>query len=218
MDTRKWVAALIGILGGLGAFASLGESVTELDVLIGAGTCWAIAYGIGTMIMKSKSSTSRNTAEKQYSRDSLSPRKNLDASPRATTTKKFRPDAQSNRWLRKDGWYQDPKNYKKLRYFHQGEWTSAVSDSNTDTDKSAAIAKFLPHLLEHTALHTDLPKSEDTGNSEEALQVEKESNLISQRVEQLERLAKLRETQMISEEEFELLKKQIIHNFNYESP
>ena len=210
MDTRKWVAVLIGILGGLGAFAALGESVTELDVLIGAGTCWGIAYGIGTMIMKSKSSASSNTAEKQYSRDSLSPGKNLNASPRVTTTKKLRPEAQSNRWLRKDGWYQDPKNYKKLRYFHQGEWTSAVSDSNTDKDKSAAIAEFLPHLLEHTALQTDSPKSEDTGNSEEALRVEKESNLISQRVEQLERLAKLRENQMISEEEFQLLKKQII--------
>ena len=212
MDTRQWVAVLIGILGGLAAFVNMGESVTELDVLIGAGTCWAIAYGIGTMIMKCKSSASRNVAEKQYSRDSLSPGKNLNASPRVTTTKKLRREDQGNRWGRKDGWYRDPEasNYKGLRYFEQGEWTSAVSYSNTDTEKSAAIAEFLPHLLEHGASQTDSPKSEDTGNSEEALRAGKEVASIGQRVEQLERLAKLRENQIISEEEFQLLKKQII--------
>ena len=100
----------------------------------------------------------------------------------------------------------------------KGKWTSAVSESNTDTDKSAAIAEFLPHLLEHSALQTNSPKSQDAGNSEDELEVEKESSLISQRVEQLERLAKLRENQMISEEEFQLLKKQIIQNFKNESP
>ncbi len=218
MDTRHWVAVLFGMLGGLAAFASMGESVTAPDVTIGAGACWAITYGIGTMIMKSKSSASTNTAGNQHSRNSSSPGPNLNASPQATTTERLRPEVKSKHLLRKDGWYRDPKNYLNLRYFHQGEWTSAVSYSNTDTEKSAAIAKFLPHLLEHGASQTDSPKSEDTGNSGEALQVEKESNLISQRVEQLERLANLRENRMISEEEFELLKKQIIQNFKNESP
>lgn len=210
MDTRKWVAVLFGMLGGLAPIASLGESVTDFDVLIGAGTCWAIAYGIGTVIMKNKSSASRNTAENAYFRDSLSLGKKLNASPQATTTEKLRPEDQSKRLLLTDGWYQDPRNYKKLRYLHQGWWTSAVSKSNTDTEKSAAIAQFLPHLLEHSTLQTDSSKPEGSGISEGAFQAEKDAAFIGQRVEHLERLAKLRENQMISEEEFQLLKKQII--------
>jgi hypothetical protein len=44
---------------------------------------------------------------------------------------------------RHDGWYKDPSNLYKLRYFHKGNWTLAVSDSDSYQEKSEALLKYL---------------------------------------------------------------------------
>jgi hypothetical protein len=44
---------------------------------------------------------------------------------------------------RHDGWYKDPSNLYKLRYFHKGNWTLAVSDSDSAQEKSEALLKYL---------------------------------------------------------------------------
>jgi hypothetical protein len=44
---------------------------------------------------------------------------------------------------RHDGWYKDPSNLYKLRYFHKGNWTLAVSNSDSAQEKSEALSKYL---------------------------------------------------------------------------
>ena len=211
MATRESASVGMGILGGLASVASLGDSVTAPDVLIGAAVCWVITYGIGTMIMKSQTPAPSNTTESQRSRVSLpsGPNQKVEVTVELQDFLNSLKPAPTG----EDGWYRDPANLFKLRYSHQGRWTLAVSDSDTELEKSAALTQFLPHLQkqpDQINSRMNAPVSEQAGVSENSRQAEKDAASIGQRVEHLERLAKLRENQMISEEEFQLLKKQII--------
>lgn len=58
---------------------------------------------------------------------------------------------------RLDGWYKDPLNLYKLRYFHKGNWTLAVSDSDSAQEKLEALSK---HLAPFTQTETLAPPSE----------------------------------------------------------
>jgi len=55
---------------------------------------------------------------------------------------------------RHDGWYKDPSNLYKLRYFHKGNWTLAVSDSDSAQEKSEALLKYLAPSTQNETLAT----------------------------------------------------------------
>lgn len=64
---------------------------------------------------------------------------------------------------RHDGWYKDPLNLYKLRYFHKGNWTLAVSDSDSDQEKSEALSK---HLTTSTQAETLATRGESANKQE----------------------------------------------------
>ena len=199
------------MLGGLATVTSLGENVTVPDVLISAGACWGITYAISTAILKTRSSNSVNSKEPQQS-SVLQSSDPIDLGEMSTEINTFlsslKPEPSGN-----DGWYRDPSSLFMFRYFHAGKWTRAVSDFDTEIEKAAALSKFLPHLnepLEPSDRPLTTSSAEQTGTPKKELPIDVDPSAISKRLEQLERLGKLREDQTISEQEFQLLKKQII--------
>jgi hypothetical protein len=64
---------------------------------------------------------------------------------------------------RHDGWYKDPLNLYKLRYFHKGNWTLAVSDSDSAQEKSEALLKYLGP---YTQTETLAPPGESANKQE----------------------------------------------------
>jgi len=211
MDTRHSAALGVAMLGGLATVTSLGENVTVPDVLISAGACWGITYAISTVILKTRSSNSINSKESQQ-RSVLQSSDHIDLGEMSTEIQTFLSSLKLEP-SGKDGWYRDPSSLFMLRYFHAGKWTRAVSDFDTEIERTAALSKFLPHL--HEPLEpSDRPLTtfgaEQTGIPKEELPIDVDLSVISQRLEQLERLGKLREHQTISEQEFQILKKQII--------
>lgn len=211
MSTRESASLVVGILGGTATVINLGALVTVSDVLISVAASSGITYGVVTVIMKSQKSQVTDTV---INSNSQVPTSSSDGHLHEMTEEirvflgSLKPAPSE-----KDGWYPDPALLFRMRYFNQGEWTLAVVDSDTEIEKIAAISQFLPHLHEANE-HTDPQMvsriSEQTETQKSAYSAGKAASSISQTVDNLERLARLRESQMITEEEYLLLKQQVI--------
>jgi hypothetical protein len=113
---------------------------------------------------------------------------------------------------RHDGWYKDPSNLYKLRYFYQGKWTLAVSDSDSAQEKSEALSKHLTPSAQTETLAPPAESSRDTAPRFNPVSPKSVPSDMNQKIEQLERLGTLRKNNMISESEHERLKSEILGN------
>jgi hypothetical protein len=113
---------------------------------------------------------------------------------------------------RYDGWYKDPSNLYKLRYFHKGKWTLAVADSDSAQEKSEALSKHLTPSAQTETLAPPAESSRDTAPRLSPVQSKSAPTDMNQKIEQLERLGTLRKNDMISEAEHERLKSEILGN------
>lgn len=115
-----------------------------------------------------------------------------------------------------DGWYQDPSKLHVFRYLLNGNWTDYVSDSsaNVRIDKKGDLettALYRPQIKANT-----IPSSEPTflASSKFGPTINTESsnalNNVGDLIVHLERLSNLLNEKVITEEEFEVLKKTLL--------
>jgi hypothetical protein len=209
MDNRlKWTIGMT-FLGGL--LATMGEVVNPLDSIIGAAVLGGITYGIASIIisLQPKSVVASNTANNYQSASTVTA--NYSDANISDDMKEFLQTLEIVKG-RYDGWYKDPSNLYKLRYFHKGKWTLAVSDSDSAQEKSEALSK---HLAPSAHVETLAPPAElnrDAAPRPNPVLPKTEPNGMNQKIEQLERLGTLRKNDMISESEHERLKSEILGN------
>jgi hypothetical protein len=113
---------------------------------------------------------------------------------------------------RQDGWYKDPSGLFKLRYFYKSKWTLETSDSDSESDKSVALSKFLTLVIKAPIEQNASMRSPDFRQEEIVLtQVVKQSepgNIATD----LEKLAALLDRGLLSDEEFRKAKHRILNN------
>lgn len=206
-NREKWTIGM-AILGGIAA--SVGDVKNPIDTILGATINGAITFGIATIYISSqkskynKTSTASNTTE----RNTMT-RQNFDNSQIPSDMREF---LQTLELVpgRHDGWYKDPSNCYMLRYFQEGEWTLAVSDTDSETEKSSSLSKYIrPNSFSPTPLAQSLA-TETSVNSLATVRSTPNSVGLSQKIEQLERIAELRNRKMISKAEYEQLKKDVL--------
>lgn len=210
------VGAAIGAgLGIIAAVASLGANLTIPDVLIGCVTGALIGGGLGAANKETAGMTSK---------------------PGRPTTQtfqiyEFEVSEEMKKFLlslpvlqgRLNGWFKDPAGLFLLRYFYNGQWTLAVSDSESEHEKSAALASLRPAskpLNEMTGLTADAyrdPSASDPGAGESTLTgsppntpLLAPSPIKTDLVSQLERLASLRNSGALTEIEFQQAKRHLL--------
>jgi len=210
MDTRgKWAIAM-AVLGGIAA--SQGEVTTLPDILLGAGLNGGIAYGIGTLVISQKSKLKKlDSRPAPQAGNAMSVNYNeLDIPD------EMREFLQSLEIVpgRLTGWYKDPSNLYRLRYFQNGKWTLAVSDSESENEKSEALSRVLKlhssnNMVKPTQSTTD---SVVPTNEKSALfsSQEKQSD-VGSKINQLERIAELRRLNVLDESEMNKLKQEILN-------
>jgi hypothetical protein len=115
-----------------------------------------------------------------------------------------------------DGWYQDPSKLHVFRYLHKGNWTDYVSDSsaNVGIDKKGDLETTGPYQPQINV--NTIPSSEPTflASSKFGPTTNTESsntiNGVGDLIVHLERLSNLLNEKVITEEEFESLKKTLL--------
>lgn len=131
----------MAVLGGFAAIAALGGSVTLIDIILGASLNGGITFGIATLLISQKSAITQ-LAPKSILRESATKVAIYDEMEIPTEMKDFL-DSLEIVPGRLTGWYKDPSNLYKLRYFQNGKWTLAVSDSDSENEKSEALSRVL---------------------------------------------------------------------------
>ena len=209
MDNRlKWTIGMT-FLGGL--LATMGEVVNPLDTIIGAAVLGGITYGIASIII----SLQPKAVAPSNATNNYQGAPNMTANYSDTNISEEMKDFLQTLEIvkgRYDGWYKDPSNLYKLRYFHKGKWTLAVSDSDSAQEKSDALSK---HLSPSTQTETFAPPAELSRDAAPRLNPVPSKSMptdMNQKIEQLERLGTLRKNDMISEAEHERLKSEILGN------
>ena len=210
MDNRgKWTIGM-AILGGIAA--SQGAVTTPVDTILGALINGGLTYGIASIYISQKSKTTKPNSAANNTQREFTMTPNLDNSVIPDELKEFLQTLEIVPG-RNNGWYKDPSNLYKLRYFYKGNWTLAVSDSESETEKEAALFQYLK-----TSPPPETPISAQTTNNHGASKsypapIPNEPTTMNQRIEQLERIAELRQNNMISDLEHEKLKSEILSSF-----
>jgi hypothetical protein len=199
----------MAILGGIAA--SQGAVRTPVDTILGALINGGLTYGIASLYISQKSKTTKSSSATNDTQREFTMTPNLINSNIPDELKDFLQTLEIVPG-RNNGWYKDPSNLYKLRYFYKGKWTLAVSDSESEAEKQESLAKHLK-----TSLSTETPISSPTINTHVAsnsnpTSLLKEPTAMNQRIEQLERIAELRQNNMISDLEYEKLKSEILSN------
>ena len=199
----------MAILGGIAA--SQGAVRTPVDTILGALINGGLTYGIASLYISQKSKITKSSSATNDTQREFTKTPNLINSNIPDELKDFLQTLEIVPG-RNNGWYKDPSNLYKLRYFYKGKWTLAVSDSESEAEKQESLAKHLK-----TSLSTETPISSPTINTHVAsnsnpTSLLKEPTAMNQRIEQLERIAELRQNNMISDLEYEKLKSEILSN------
>lgn len=205
-NREKWALGM-AVLGGIAA--STGEVVHPIDTLLGALILGGIAFGIASIAgsLQTKPTARENAANGNQGVFSVTT--NYDDANIPEDMKGFLQTLEIVKG-RHDGWYKDPSNLYKLRYFHKGKWTLAVSDSDSAQEKSEALSE---HLVPSTQTETLAPPAElsrDVAPRLNPAPTKSAPTDMNQKIEQLERLGTLRKNDMISEAEHERLKLEIL--------
>ena len=209
MDNRgKWTIGM-AILGGIAA--SQGAVRTPVDTVLGALINGGLTYVIASIYISQKSKTPKSNSVANGTLREFTMTPNLNTSNIPDELKDFLKTLEIVPG-RNNGWYKDPSNLYKLRYFYKGNWTLAVSDSESEIEKEAALFQYLktsPPPENPIAAQTTITHVVSNSNPTNTL---KEPTAMNQRIEQLERIAELRQNNMISELEHEKLKSEILSN------
>ena len=204
---EKWTIGM-AILGGIAA--SVGDVKNPIDTILGATINGAITFGIATIYISSqkskhdKTSTAANTTERIAMKQL-----NFDDSQIPSDMKEFLKTLEVVPG-RNDGWYKDPSNCYMLRYFHNGKWTLVVSDTDSETEKSSLLSKYIRANSSSPTPQIQPLATETSVNPLAIVHSTPNSVGLSQKIEQLERIAELRNREMISEAEYEQLKKDVL--------
>jgi len=199
----------MAILGGIAA--SQGAVRTPVDTVLGALINGGLTYGIASIYISQKSKTTKLNSASNGTQRELTMTPNLNTSNIPDELKDFLKTLEIVPG-RNNGWYKDPSNLYKLRYFYKGNWTLAVSDSESEIEKEAALFQYLKTSLPpETSISAQTTINYVESNSNPTLTL-KEPTAMNQRIEQLERIAELRQNNMISELEHEKLKSEILSN------
>jgi hypothetical protein len=205
MGSREYWTIGMSSLGAISA--TQGEVTTLPDILLGAALWGGITYVIASVFKSQESKKTKSVGITMNSQVDA----NYDDTELPNDVKEFLKSLEIVK-NRLDGWYRDPSNLFRLRYFQKGRWTLAVSDSESETEKSEAISKFLeptstiattvsqPATIPANANMTSPPHSSTTPTP------------VNQTIEQLERIVELRQNDVISQQEFEKLKSEILGN------
>ena len=198
----------MAILGGIAA--SVGEVRNPIDTILGATINGAITYGIATIYISSqKSKQTKTAATSTTNGKNTMTRLNFDDTQIPIDMREFLQTLEIVPG-RNNGWYKDPANLYLLRYFHNGKWTLAVSDTDSETDKNSALSEYMrPNSFISNAKTEPLATKEFTNQLVTASSTSTSVG-ISQKIEHLERIAELRNRNMISEGEYEQLKKDVL--------
>ena len=207
-NREKWALGM-AVLGGIAA--STGEVVHPIDTLLGALILGGITFGIASIAgsLQTKPTTRENAVN--GNQGALSVTTNYDDANIPEDMKEFLQTLEIVKG-RQDGWYKDPSNLYKLRYFHKGKWTLAVSDSDSAQEKSEALSKHLAPSTQTETLAPPAELSRDTAPRLNPAPSKSAPTDMNQKIEQLERLGILRKNDMISEAEHERLKSEILGN------
>lgn len=204
MGNREYWTIGVASLGAIAA--SQGQVTTLPDIVLGAVLSGGITFGIASTVMKKqmKSETKSILALNKNNRtDYRNSRKESLEIP------KEMPDTIN-------GWYPDPSKLHVFRYLHNENWTDYVSDSsaNVGIDKKGDLettGRYQPQIKANT-----IPSSEPTflASSKFGPTTNTESsntiNDVSDLIVHLERLSNLLNEKVITEEEFESLKKTLL--------
>ncbi len=197
----------------LGAIAaSQGEATHPIDVMLGAAINGGLTYGIASIVISQKAKLNaldKKTGNNQRVSNMAANYSDMNISDEMKDflqTLEIVPG-------RYDGWYKDPSNLYKLRYFNKGKWTLVVSDSESAEDKSAALSKHLTPTTNAEALRHPEPLIDNIAAQTKPTNVFPAPTEINQKIEQLERVAELRRNGMISELEHENLKSEILKKY-----
>jgi hypothetical protein len=199
----------MAILGGIAA--SQGAVRTPVDTVLGALINGGLTYGIASIYISQKSKTPKSNSVANGTQRAFTMTPNLNTSNIPDELKDFLKTLEIVPG-RNNGWYKDPSNLYKLRYFYKGNWTLAVSDSESEIEKEAALFQYLktsPPPENPIAAQATITHVVSNSNPTNTL---KEPTAMNQRIEQLERIAELRQNNMISELEHEKLKSEILSN------
>ena len=198
----------MAILGGIAA--SVGEVRNPIDIILGATINGAITFGIATIYISSQKSKRNKTsiASDTNERNTMTPL-NFDNSQIPSDMEEFLQTLEVVPG-RYDGWYKDPSNLYMLRYFHKGKWTLAVSDTDSETEKNSTLSKYIRPNSSSPTPRTQRLATETSANPLATVSSTPNSVGLSQKIEQLERIAELRNRDMISEAEYEQLKKDVL--------
>jgi hypothetical protein len=207
-NREKWALGM-AVLGGIAA--STGEVVHPIDTLLGAVILGGITFGIASITgsLQTKPTASGSTANGHQGVTGVTA--NYSDANVSDDMKEFLQTLEIVKG-RHDGWYKDPSNLYKLRYFHQGKWTLAVSDSDSAQEKSEALSQHLTPSAQTETLAPPAESSRDTAPRLSPVPSKSAPTDINQKIEQLERLGTLRKNDMISEAEHERLKSEILGN------
>jgi hypothetical protein len=192
MGNREYWTIGMASLGAIAA--SQGQMTTLPDILLGAALSGGIAFGVGS-IFKSEDSNKTGTI----------------GNSTVNRLSNFRKTAVP-RLPKVDGWYRDPSGLDIWRYFENGQWTLDVSDKYKKANKTKKTAED-PEPTS-SVLDSNLPheRSESSARGGDSATKSAESVQLSQRLEQIERIAELRQNDVISQQEFEKLKSEILGN------
>jgi hypothetical protein len=210
-NREKWALGM-AFLGGIAA--STGEVVHPIDTLLGALILGGITFGIASITgsLQTKPTASGSTANGHQGVTGVTGvTANYSDANVSDDMKEFLQTLEIVKG-RHDGWYKDPSNLYKLRYFHQGKWTLAVSDGDSAQEKSEALSKHLAPSAQVDALAPPAELSRDTAPRFNPVSPKSVPSEMNQKIEQLERLGTLRKNDMISESEHERLKSEILGN------
>lgn len=205
MGNREYWTIGMASLGAIAA--SQGQATTLPDIILGAALTGGMAFGIGS-IFKAEDSKLKKLADNKplvelsvdYSQADLS-----------DVDREFLQSLEIVKG-RLDGWYRDPSNLYRLRYFRNGKWTLAVSNSESETEKTEALIKISTKTsaTERPVSPPVEPLSSSSGSTLSASTNTPVQHNLDHAIKQLERIAELRRSNMISDAEHEKLKSEIL--------
>lgn len=206
-NREKWTIGM-AILGGIAA--SFGEVRSPVDTILGATINGAVTFGIATIYISLKKSkrNKTSTASDTTERNTMTP-PNFDNSQIPSDMEEFLQTLEVVPG-RYDGWYKDPSNLYRLRYFHKGKWTLAVSETDSETEKKSALSKYIHPNSSSPTPRTQRLATEASTNPLATVSSTPNNVGLGQKIEQLERIAELRNRDMISEAEYEQLKRDVL--------
>ena len=194
MGNRTYWTIGMSLLGAIAAIVSLGQLVTIVDIILGAAILGGITFGVCSTFKSKESSQTKTISKAPANRISNFFKTAVTGAPQS------------------DGWYNDPSGLDFWRYFENGQWTIDVRhrhEPSTTVDLSPEVSEPTPPDNFSNSLHERIesgPRSGDDATKPA------ESVQLSQRLEQIERIAELRQNDMISRQEFEKLKSEILGN------